>query len=345
MISENGYAALIQKRNKMTFFMFFFCFFVLLALRDISVGSDLRTYELIYERCCGLKFSNLQSLNLEIGYTYYSKAISLVSENYRFFLIVTALVTLFPIYKLYTKENRYSILMILLFINMPCFLMIFSGLRQALAISIGVFAYMALENKRYVLSALLIFLASKFHISAFVLILIYPMFFLKIKTKHLLYIVPIMLLIYVYRAPLLLSSWGFLPEKYLVFYGDIQETGAFGMLLLFLIFLAFSFVILDEAVMSPKDYFMRNILLVVTIFQFFVPIHGLIQRASYYFLIFVPISIVSVVQAPKKYLKNISDVAVLVMVCFFTLYFFYNASFSTDNLLNVFPYKFFWSGQ
>ena len=116
-------------------------------------------------------------------------------------------------------------------------------------------------------------------------------------------------------------------------------------MILFLIFLVFSFVILDEEAMSKKDYFMRNILMIAAVFQFFVPIHGLIQRASYFFMIFVPISIVSVVEAPKRKLKNISDISVVVMTCFFAVYFFFNAVFSTDNLLSVFPYKFFWSGQ
>lgn len=44
-------------------------------------------------------------------------------------------------------------------------------------------------------------------------------------------------------------------------------------------------------------------------------------------------------------MKNVADVAIVVMGVFFFLYFFYNAAFSKDNLLNVFPYKFFWSGQ
>ena len=117
------------------------------------------------------------------------------------------------------------------------------------------------------------------------------------------------------------------------------------MMVLFLVFTVFSFVILDEETMTMKDYHLRNIMLIATVFQFFVPVHGLVQRASYYFLIFVPVSLISVVQAPKRKLKNVSDLAVVVMLCFFTLYFFYNASFTTDNLLDVFPYKFFWSDK
>ncbi len=344
-ISSNGYGELIKVRNKMSLVLFFTLLFVLLSLRDISVGKDLATYKEIFERCAVTPFKYLSEMQWEIGYTVYNKLISIVSKDYRIFLVITAAVVLYPIYKLFSREKRYSYLLIVLFMNMPCFLMIFSGLRQAVAISIGILAYMAIEKKRYVLSVILILLATYFHVSAFVLLLLYPAFFIKIRSKHLFYIVPIMFLVYIFRIPALTIILRFMPSHYIEFYGDVQQTGAIGMMLLFLILFVFSFVILDETSMSKKDYFMRNVLLIATIFQFFVPIHGLVQRASYYFLIFAPVSIVSVVQAPKRYLKNISDVAVVVMGLFFTLYFFYNAYFSTDNLLDVFPYKFFWSEQ
>lgn len=334
-----------EKRNRMTFFLFFAGFFLLLALRDITVGRDLYTYKGIFERCAAVSFGKLPNMKWELGFTVYSKIVSLIAKDYRLFLIVTALITLVPIYKLYSRENKYAFLGIILFINMPCFLMIFSGLRQAVAISIGVLAYMALDNKKYLLSVLLVILAMFFHISAFILVLLYPVYFLRIRAKHLLIILPVMAVVYMLRVPLLVFVLGFMPGQYIEFYGEVQQTGAIGMMLLFLIFFAFAFVILDEEAMSKRDYFMRNTLLISTVFQFFVPIHGLIQRASYYYLIFVPLSIISIVKAPKRYLKSVSKLAVVVISCFFSLYFFYNALFSTDNLLDVFPYKFFWSGQ
>ena len=337
------YNSIINKRNKMTIRLFFIGLFILLALRDITVGKDLINYKAIYEICCFTPFEALSNLRWETGYTVYNKVLSLILDDYRFFLIITAGVSLFPIYKLYVREKRYSFLLIVLFINMPCFLMLFSGLRQSIAISIGILAFMALENKKRLLSCILILIAIYFHISAFVLILLYPMYFLKIKAKDLLYITPIMFAIYILKVPILTALFNILPSQYTEFYGVVKQTGAFGMMVLFLLFSIFSFVVLDESIMVRKDYFMRNVLLISTIFQFFVPIHGLIQRASYYFLIFVPVAILSIVQSPKKGLKDVSDLAIIVMGLFFFCYFFYNAMFSTDNLLDVFPYRFFGS--
>ena len=138
-----------RKRNKMTLILFFAGLFVLLALRDITVGKDLNEYKVIFERCYRSSLDELINLKWELGYTVYNKIIAYVSKDYRFFLIVTAALTLIPIYKLYSQETKYSFLLIVLFVNMPCFLMIFSGLRQAIATSIGIFVFMAMEKKKY----------------------------------------------------------------------------------------------------------------------------------------------------------------------------------------------------
>lgn len=345
MLYRCDYSVITEKRNKKTIFLFFLLFFVLLSLRDISIGIDLREYERIFERCQRASLRELFNMNWEPGYTVYNKLVSLITENYRLFLVVTAIIILYPIYKLYSDEKKFCFLLIILFINMPCFLMIFSGLRQAIATSIGIWVYMTLENRKYLKSILLVFLAISFHTSAVVLFLLYPAYFIKIKTKHLLFIIPVLSMVLIFRQQIFTLLLNYIPRKYIEFYGEIQQTGAIGMMLLFLVFIIFSFVVLDESVMSEKDYFMRNLLLISTLFQFFVPIHGLIQRASYYFLIFAPVSILSVVQAPQKKLKSISNIAVIIMSCFFTVYFLYNAAFSTDNLLGVFPYKFMWSDQ
>ena len=331
------------RRHAWTFILFFAGLFLLLSLRHISVGTDLREYERMFTLCQSTSFRHLSELDWEVGYSIYSKLVSLISGNYRFFLIVTAAVTLLPIYVVYAREKRFSLLTVLLFINMPCFLMIFSGLRQAMAVSIGVLVYMALEKKRYVRGALLILLAASFHTSAVVLVLLYPAFIWKVKSRHLLGIIPAMVLIYLCREPILSFLIRHLPDRYEKFYGELEQTGAIGMLLLFMLFSLFSFLISDESVMTPKDHVLRNVLLLSTIFQLFVPIHGMVQRASYYFLIFAPLSLTAVVQIPRARWKQISSVAVMVMVCFFTVYFFYHGSFSSDNLLDVFPYRFLWS--
>ena len=347
--SRNGiaydYGIIIQKRSRLLVFLFFLIFFLLLALRDITVGKDLINYQEIFRVCASSSFGELGELPWEIGYTVYNKLVSLISKDFRFFLIVTAFITLKPIYDLYSKEEKNGYLLMVLFLNMPCFLMIFSGLRQAISISIGVLACLAIQKRKYILCGLFIVLAMLFHSSAIVLFALYPAFFLKIKTNHLLYIVPALVVLYVLRVPIFAFILSLVPSKYLEFYGEMQQTGAVGMMLLFLVFLIFAFVVMDEEKMTTDDYFMRNVLLIAATIQFFVPIHAMVQRVSYYFLIFVPVALLQVVKKPRSNMTGVSTAALIVMSVFFTLYFFYTALFSGDNLLDVFPYTFLWSDQ
>ena len=336
---------LVEKRTEMAVALFFLGLFAMLALRDITVGIDLVEYKKIFVECGKTSFTGLSKLRWEIGYTIFNKLCYTISKEYRILLIAVAIITIVPIYQLYSREKKNSFLLIVLFVNMPCFVIVFSGLRQAIAVSIGVIAYMAIEEKKHFRGVLLILLASTFHMSAFILLLLFPAFYWKIKVRDLIYIIPAMAAIYVVRKPLLSFIISFLPEKYIEFYGEIRDTGAYGMMILFLIFSAFSFVVLNEESMTQSDYCMRNILLIATVLQLFVPIHGLIQRASYYFLIFVPVALLTVVRVPSRQWKEISNIAIVIMSGFFFIFFFYTAIFSDNNLLDVFPYKFFWSGR
>jgi hypothetical protein len=110
IISGRTYEALVLKRNKLTVEIFFVGLFVLLALRDFSVGNDLGEYRLIFERCIYLPFERLSGLGWETGYTIYNKLVSFLTNDYRLFLAITAMITLIPIYKLYVNESRYNIL-------------------------------------------------------------------------------------------------------------------------------------------------------------------------------------------------------------------------------------------
>ena len=94
-----------RKRNKMTLILFFAGLFVLLALPDISVGIDLVEYKSIFETCSTLSFKQLPSLRWEIGYAVYNKLMSLISKDFRFFLIITALLTLIP----YISSTRWAL--------------------------------------------------------------------------------------------------------------------------------------------------------------------------------------------------------------------------------------------
>ena len=97
----------------------------------------------------------------------------------------------------------------------------------------------------------------------------------------------------------------------------------------------------DEKTLDKTTLGLRNILVLVVMIQLFAPIHALAMRFNYYFIIFIPVLISRIVDSPKKHFKPIAQIANVVMVCYFTGYFFYSAYNGAD-ILQVFPYKFFW---
>ena len=117
VVSVGDYRYIAKNRSRATVILFFIGLFALLSLRDLSVGSDLGEYEKIFERCYGTPFEFLSEMRWELGYTVYNKLISVIARDYRLLLVITALISLLPLCILYSKENKYGLLMIILFIH------------------------------------------------------------------------------------------------------------------------------------------------------------------------------------------------------------------------------------
>ena len=321
---------------------FFLILSVLIMFRHESIGNDTRNYINIFKSFSGRSWESLLSTNdsWEIGFAYFNKIVSLFSKSAQFFFAVTAIVTTCMIYPTYKRLCTDSLLTIVLFVNMSTFVMMFSGIRQMLAIAIGFLAYEFTRKKKFVPYALMVALAMFFHTSAFMLLLMYPVYHLKFTKKSLIAVVPILGLIFVFNEPIFTFLAEFL-EKYTRFEAELSSTGAYTVLILFAMFLAFSFIIPDEKAMDAETQGLRNFMIMSLALQMFAPLHTLAMRMNYYYIIFIPLLIPKIIQYRKQDMHKIALLARPIMVAFFLGYFFYSA-YTSDNNLNVFPYKFFW---
>ena len=112
------------------------------------------------------------------------------------------------------------------------------------------------------------------------------------------------------------------------------------MLILFAVIAIFTFVIPDESKLDSDTVGMRNFLLFSVLLQTFAPLHSLAMRMNYYYIAFTPLVVTRVIKARSKTWSQIAIVARNVMVVFFITYFWLSAP--KDNLLDTFPYYFFW---
>ncbi len=326
-------------REKRTITVFFLFLLALLVLRDSHVGTDVHTYLNNFKSYCNDSWESVFTVDdasSEFGFAILNKLIGVISENEQFFLAVIAVITVLPVIYLYRRESEKGLLTIAVFLVAGLFPMYFSGLRQCIAIALMVPAYYFAKNKKMILFFLMIFIAFTFHKSALVALPLYFLYNTKITKQHIVLIVPIMGVLYVFNGRVFSFLLKFIGEDYSDRYGEVTSTGAYAMIVLFILFAVFSFLVVEDSELDNDTIGLRNLLLFSVCLQFFAPLHFVAMRMNYYYILFIPITLAKIVEKSKKNLV-LAKLGSAVMICFFIAYFFYNA-YTDEDALNVFPY-------
>lgn len=331
-----------ENYNKNTaIILFFLIYFLLLALRRSDVGADVNGYLMHFERAQTHGWIDyLRLYSSEHGFYILNKLISIFTQNEQIYLAVIAAVTVFPIMYFYYKESEDQMLTISFFIILPVFTMFFSGLRQSIAIALMVPAYYMVKSRKPIKFVLIVLLASFFHISALIALLLYPIYYIKWSRKMLIWIVPTLIVTYVFNAQIYMLLVPLLGEEYSS-YGEVTETGAYMMLLLFVLCLVFSYFLLEDEYADEETLGLRNILVLATAIQCFAASNSIASRMNYYFMIFIPILMPKVIG--RTSLKNRKWCIIIgwIMIMYFIFYFFRRAYTGAD-ILQTFPYYAFW---
>ncbi len=325
--------------------VFFFILFILLSLRAETVGNDVQVYSGYFYKYSNLSFKEIISMNDPL-YWILCWSISQLTDNFRWMMVVTAAIILMPIAKLYCEDREYGFLKIVLFVNMTTFIMMFSGFRQAIAFSVGTIAYRYVRERKPLKFLFFVLVAIGFHHSAFMLLFLYPLYYLKIKRKHLIFVVPFLTVVFVFNRRI----FTVLTQIFAYLFGEsydskITSTGAITTLILFIIFAVFCYIMTDEKKSDRELIGLRNILLMAVLLQCFAPVHTLAMRLNYYYIIFIPLAISKALQNTKKTMQNLVRPAYTVLVVFFTVYFLYivyRGCLTGNSALHTYPYIPFW---
>ena len=328
------------KKNERALIFFFVFLFILVALRHERTGTDTRNYIQYFKNCSIMSWLEVGKASSEFGFSYFGKIVSLFTESHQLFFAAVIAVTLSVIYPTYKRLCKDPTLTIVIFCIMPTFVMMFSGIRQMLAIGIGFIAYEFTRKKKIIPFILCVLLAMTFHTSAFVLIFMYPLYRAKITKKWLFVVVPSLIIAFVYNRQIF-TVMGLILERYTDYDASISQTGAYTMLILFSLFAVFSFVIPDDSKLDEETIGLRNFLLLSVALQLFAPLHTIAMRMNYYYLAFIPLLIPKIISIKSERFGQIALIGRHIMVAFFLVYFFYNA-YTGGNNLKVFPYHFFW---
>lgn len=335
----------IKRKNgdKLSLIAFFTILILMLSLRSINCGIDLKMYSGFYKIFAMSSFEKAVSVagKGEILYYFLNKFVSLLGGDFQFFLFIVALLSITPIAVYYYKESENGLLTIALFLIVAPFSMFFSGLRQAIAMGIIIFAFRFIKNKKIVKYIVCVVIAMYFHKSASICLLLYPIYHAKI-TKNWLYIIfPIMLCIFIFNKQIFTFVLHYYNPIYEDSYGGVTSTGEYAILILLILFIIYCFIFPDKNKINEDFIGLRNFLIFSTIIQLFVPINYIVMRMNYYSLLFIPVLISKVSNIGYEKNKNIIKLSVIVMTTFFIIYFFYNG-YKGDDILQIFPYIPFW---
>lgn len=184
MLAEhsNWGAAKPQRRSDALLNILFLLIFLVFALRASSVGRDLPGYERMYENTKTVPWSDFDYVYFENGYILLMKVCIAIRMSFQGFLAVVAAITLLPIYILIRRYSTDKCLSCLIYVSYIIFEFDLTGLRQAMAMSIVLLAIMSLMEKKkwYILRfLLLVWIASQFHKSALIAIIVLPLCSIK----------------------------------------------------------------------------------------------------------------------------------------------------------------------
>lgn len=333
-----------QRKNRIVVYTFFVILAVILCCRNISVGRDLISYKRRF-------FDVFQNIDFKSAFTY-------IDDEYLFYFliwvvahttgkfqhvlwIVAIFFTFIPLSILYKQEVNHPVLAVALFLGVCPFAIYFSGLSQVTAMAFSVPAYYCCKKNKKVWFIGVVILATLFHQSALIMLIMYPLYKMRFTKRMILIISVVIGATFIFKKPLFALVLLF-SGKYRM-YSATENTNSYAMLILFILLLIFSYVFVPINIEKEDDDFvrLRNFLILIVIIQCFAPIHHLVMRLNYYFLMYVPVLISKTIDRTDIRYCRIVKMSGLMMIVFFSTYFLMRG-INADQL-DITPYIPFWS--
>lgn len=312
--------------------------YLVCALKGTSVGIDIAGYEIAYNQAGAYDWFDSSYIYFEKGYIFIEKFFNNLNFPFQLYMAIVYLVILVPLGIFIFKYSKNVTISFIIYICYQFFVFNISGVRQSIAMSICLIAYMVLEEKvfkNFLISILLIYIAFLFHSSA---ILYFFMILVKIFPLNkffLIYSVLPLIFVTVFRNTII-NYLNIYLGKYQV-PENIMLGGNFILLLVILcmsLFMFFKFnnrngnnIIFEECI---------KMLYLSVIIQLILNGSSALRAVNYY-SIFVIILIPNLMNFFTKSSYLIYKGTIII----FMLFLFYIETLSI-NQFNCLPYLFFW---
>ncbi|CAH1057988.1 EpsG family protein [Paenibacillus pseudetheri] len=331
-----------KKRNFFTSFLILLPFvqvYMILALKNINVGTDTVPYLTGFHEVTYLQWSTIFDLtvknplyNFERGFIFISKMISTFTDNFKVYNAIMCLLMILPVYKFIKKHSAMPFLSVLIFITFGFMNFYLSGMRQAIALSIILFSFNFIVDRKIWKFLATIAIASLFHVSA---VVFFPAYFLISFT-----FTPALAIAYIVSLGLIyILRFNIIEFVTQYFYSgsSITNTGAYTLMLIVIVSFIAGLLFYKKAVtLSLSNKIVYNLIAVAAALMIFNTTSNIALRVANYYYIFMLLFIPAVLKAIDSLI--IRNIATAVVVIFTLTYYFKSGIY----YLQGFPYSFYW---
>ncbi|AZA48830.1 EpsG family protein [Chryseobacterium carnipullorum] len=316
-----------ENANKIPFFIFFIILGIFAGSRFNIGGSDYLVYELMYENT-DKDFSDVFSpdyfllLGTEKGYIILMSAFNYLGVDFNTFLLFLGICCSIGLYFVFTRySNVYGVLLTIFFAKGFLYYF-FTAQRQIIAMIICWLAIQFVIERKFFKFFLMVLLASFFHTSAILFIVVYFLYRVKISNKR----TVVLLFISIGMGVLKIGSLiGMQISSFLPFGGEkltgyLEEEGAGANVLNFIEMVPILFVILmnryriENKIKYFNLFFNLYVIFMMITFAFYD--FAFIARLKGYFIIGYIVILSSLLFIPNKKSVGIGILLILIFYCF-----------------------------
>lgn len=346
-----------DKRNKWLLFLSLFLIFLLMALKDPSVGRDIAGYKRMYEAMVYQSWSNYDISWMEWGYEFLMMIFTHVFHaSFQMFMTCVYAFVYYSYYYFFKKYSDDFTTTLILYICFTFLVFDMSAVRTMIGVAICLFAVPYAEKKgilNLAKFALITFIAAQVHKSAYVFFAIY--FVIKVEmtfsTSLLYFGIPAVLFLFKSRFYTIIN----------IYFKSVQESTASlgGNLLVYIISIILTLYVwiyykrrnglIDSDSINDKtqkelsEYFngsglaMRMIYvgIVLQLFGSGTVLTRMAQYVQFFILVLIPNNINRLDAKSRVIVRFVLYILAIAYFVKYTL---------LANALDIVPYKFFWSG-
>lgn len=346
--------------NRISMSIIFFLLFVIAGFRGESIGNDTSLYINLFNQISREGFQGVLSYSnrFENGYLFLNWLISIFTKESQFLLIISSFFCLLVIIQFINKYSSIRWLSIFLFITMGYFSSSMNVIRSFWALFFIILAFNYLKANRFYRFILLCIIASTFHKTAIIFLIVWPLKNLKLTKKKIFYLLLINIIMFLFFNDFLIIVLKIFPQ-YQYYVGSIYLNNQIRLasvmnFLVSFVILIFGYIVAKSknkkidrhylVCIQNQDKFCNSqlflkLLILGTSIEFISFKFNLLNRVSDYFLIF------SIVYLPNIIAEiNNSKLKVLIIYITVILFFIY---FSVIQIYrpewnHIYPYRFFW---